>query len=161
MNRRQHDFESPYSTFRHFFLPSVALMMVCLVGSTSCNEQQGQEEKGFWLKVAVHVINDLPDPLRVQCKSKDTDIGLHILPTGQNLTWRFVPHIVIQNTLFFCHCYWRNKEAVFNVYDKFIDVYCTTFQSDDENCYWSVQPDGIYFSGTNKIGSYAKWYLWN
>ncbi|XP_052180221.1 S-protein homolog 4-like [Diospyros lotus] len=125
-----------------FFLPSMALMMICFIGPTLCR-QQDEEEKGFWMRSAVHVVNNLPDPMRVRCQSKDDDLGLQTLQPRQDLTWRFVPNVFIDNTLFYCHFYWGSKDKFFDVYNHDMGSHCSILHSKDKSCYWSVRSDGF------------------
>ncbi|XP_052206919.1 S-protein homolog 29-like [Diospyros lotus] len=143
-----------------FFLPSIMLLTIaCFISSTSCDHQD-EAMKAFFRKTAVRVFNNVSGLLIVRCQSKDDDIGVQTLRPNQNLTWRFRPHVFPANTLFFCHFYWGFKDQIFDVYNNYIDDFCTHRHSKDYSCYWSVRPDGFYFSGTNYAGSYVKWHDW-
>ncbi|KAK3000840.1 hypothetical protein RJ639_021271 [Escallonia herrerae] len=72
------------------------------------------------VKAEVHVFNFLPGeiPLALHCQSKDDDIGYHTLSYGQELSWKFSPHYIIENTLLFCHAWWNSRNRSFTVYDE-------------------------------------------
>ncbi|KAG5538572.1 hypothetical protein RHGRI_019227 [Rhododendron griersonianum] len=67
-------------------------------------------------KSGVHIISGVPSALRVQCKSKDDDIGTHTLSNGEEFSWRFKPNI-FRTTLFYCYFFWEEKQKSFAVYD--------------------------------------------
>ncbi|KAK2977407.1 hypothetical protein RJ640_009958 [Escallonia rubra] len=85
------------------------------------------------VKAEVHVFNFLPGeiPLALHCQSKDDDIGYHTLTYGQELSWKFNPNYIIENTLFFCHFWWNSRDRSFTVYDEHrLDpfcLFCTTY----------------------------------
>ncbi|XP_052180222.1 S-protein homolog 29-like [Diospyros lotus] len=156
MYQKRQCFHSPNKSMSRFFLPSMILMMICSSSPTSCEQQDISFQK-----TAVHIRNDLSDPFRVQCQSKDNDIGMQTLNPGQLLSWRFVPHWFFgEDTLFFCHFYWGPHERIFDVYNNKVASYCSDKYTNDKICYWSVRSDGFYFSGTNGPNSYAFWYGW-
>ncbi|KAI5683914.1 hypothetical protein M9H77_05142 [Catharanthus roseus] len=104
----------------------------------------------FQLKFHIHVVNNLPNnsnPLTVHCQSKDTDLGYHTLHVNEEIQWHFCTHIVFR-TLFFCHFWWNNKQAVFDVFKETHDfgVLCqNTIPGEGRHtCHWAVKEDGFY-----------------
>ena len=96
----------------------------------------------------VHVANNLPQnsaPLTVRCQSKDTDIGYHTLNVSQEIQWHFCTTWF--STLYFCHFWWNNREAVFDVYNlTYIKPKCHNHipGQGKNTCYWIVRDDGFY-----------------
>ncbi|KAI5683936.1 hypothetical protein M9H77_05164 [Catharanthus roseus] len=104
----------------------------------------------FNLKFHIHIVNNLPNnsnPLTVHCQSKDNDIGYHTLRVNEEIQWHFCTNT---RTLFFCHFWWNNKEAVFDVFkdNESCRILCQTSipGEDRQTCYWSVKEDGFYLS---------------
>ncbi|KAL7175052.1 hypothetical protein ACSBR2_028788 [Camellia fascicularis] len=95
-----------------FFLLLVILAFHS-VGTTLCEKQIISHHQLIQqVELAeVHVISNVPNPLRVRCQSKDNDFGMHTLNNGQDFFWRFRP----RHTLFFCHFYWGSKDKMFDV----------------------------------------------
>ncbi|KAK3000344.1 hypothetical protein RJ639_021879 [Escallonia herrerae] len=102
------------------------------------------------VKAEVHVFNFLPGeiPLALHCQSKDDDIGYHTLAYGQELSWKFNPHYIIENTLFFCHFWWNSRDRSFTVYDEHrLDRKCRKYNTHSfGTCYWYVTEDGFYLA---------------
>lgn len=106
------------------------------------------------VKITSRVPNK-PSPLQVRCQSKDTDIGMHTLPEGQELKWHFLSKL--WSTLYFCHFYWNSKDKSFAVFDAKIALHhCKG--SFVTKCYWEARPDGFYL---NDGGKWTKINDWN
>ncbi|KAF8394177.1 hypothetical protein HHK36_020384 [Tetracentron sinense] len=89
----------------------------------------------------VYVGNDLGEglTLNLHCKSKDDDLGTHVLSYGQNYTWGFRTNIFF-TTLFWCNFQWGNvsdSHEVFNARDKEMQ--------DHTNTLWLTRQDGLYY----------------
>lgn len=108
------------------------------------------------LHVQMRVISGIPNnpnPLRLQCKSGDDDLGMHELKTGEALDWHFGINI-FGRTLFFCHFYWGAKDQVFDVFNTHMDIKdClpSKVKHRDYSCYWLAKPDGFYISNGEKM----------
>ena len=86
-------------------------------------------------KVHVRVNNRLGQGslLTIHCQSKDDDLGVHVLPNDDFVQWSFKPHIIEENTLFFCKLQWQNKTMSFDAYKEGRDLYGC-----HKTCYWDV-----------------------
>ncbi|KAA0050677.1 self-incompatibility protein 1 [Cucumis melo var. makuwa] len=72
-------------------------------------------------------------PVTVHCKSKNDDLGVHVLPLGQGYSFKFRPNLV-GTTLFFCSFTWTGQHQIywFNIFDDKRDAgKCTT-------CRWII-----------------------
>ncbi|KAL6971163.1 hypothetical protein U1Q18_030843 [Sarracenia purpurea var. burkii] len=94
----------------------------------------------------VHITNAIsdPSPLIVRVQSKDNDLGNHTLATGQTFSWHFNENF-LSSTLFFARFWWQQITTSFNVFYSPERDACTY----TVDCYWSVRPDGFYFSNNN------------
>lgn len=118
------------------------LLLLCLV----------EEGEGCFLapKLHIHIISNLPPnspPLTVHCRSKDDDLGVHTLTTGQDYQWPFC--LVPFSTLFYCDLVWGAKKTSFDAYNarKTFEIPCNLNKN---NCVFEVQVDGVYFKGEKK-----------
>ncbi|KAL1360424.1 hypothetical protein AAHE18_04G176000 [Arachis hypogaea] len=88
-------------------------------------------------KKYVRIHNDLDGGanLLVHCKSKDDDLGSHVLAQGQFYEFSFTPNWV-GNTLFFCSFQFDGTCHRFDIYKDHRDyAYCG-------HCDWSVHRNG-------------------
>lgn len=100
----------------------------------------------------VSVVNNLPNPIRYHCASKDDDFGYKTLNVDQSFRWSFCPNF-FPNTLYFCHLWWGQKDQAFEVYNELkFDKKTTDFR-------WIAKTDGIYLS--NQTRTPQKMYNWN
>ena len=87
--------------------------------------------------VKVSITNNLEgnEDLNIHCKSKDDDLGQHLLHINQTFDWGFKPKF-FGNTLFFCSFQWeKNPLLSFDAYDERRDLgYC-------EDCHWYIHKD--------------------
>ena len=88
--------------------------------------------------VNVYITNNLEgnEDLKVHCKSKDNDLGDHLLHINQTYTWGFETNFfggLFGGTLFFCSFQWGNGRLLY------IDAYN---QAKDFNicleCHWYI-----------------------
>jgi len=76
------------------------------------------------------------EDLNIQCKSKDNDLGQHLLHINQIFHWSFGTR-VIGKTLFFCSFQWENGHLLyFDVYDQKRDIELSG------DCHWYIHKDG-------------------
>lgn len=128
-----------------------------LLSSAMCHEDQkiqnsvGEED----LKTHVLVRNDLhPNVnLTIHCKSKNDDLGSHVLTYQSTYEFSFLPNFW-RTTLYFCSFQWPPNE--FHWLDIFVGG------SDAcKLCQWSLyRPDGLCrFNSSSK--KYDECYSWN
>ncbi|KAF3452877.1 hypothetical protein FNV43_RR03310 [Rhamnella rubrinervis] len=112
-------------------LTFIIVVLIITFTSTIC------EAKGFEDKVHVRIINDLGPgtDLKVHCKSKDNDLGFHLLHYQGEYGFHFRPNF-FRTTLFFCSFQWEGGQV------HYFDVYRAL--TDWREVYdWSVVRDGI------------------
>ncbi|WCJ38182.1 Plant self-incompatibility protein S1 family [Euphorbia peplus] len=85
--------------------------------------------------------------LKLHCKSKDDDLGIHKLSYNQSFTWKFRPNI-LGSTHFWCYAAPnRTFEASFDAYRLgFVkDIfYLCKLEDQLDTCVWIAKDDGIY-----------------
>ncbi|KAF8020574.1 hypothetical protein BT93_G1109 [Corymbia citriodora subsp. variegata] len=89
------------------------------------------------LRTEVQIVNNLPGGplLTVHCKSKDDDLGIHGISSGNQWGFSFKPNIW-GTTLFFCSFQWPGSFYHFDIYDDKRDgSQCST-------CVWNIKPTG-------------------
>ncbi|CAI8594943.1 unnamed protein product [Vicia faba] len=90
------------------------------------------------LGVHENIVNSLDGnlDLTVYCKSKDDDLGVHLLHHGENYSWSFQPRRIIGHTLFFCGFTWNGELHWFDIYNNDeLRIGC-------ENCNWNIFKSG-------------------
>ena len=91
----------------------------------------------------VHVMNELKNDkkaMRVHCKSKDEDMGIHDVPVGSEYQWK-VKNTDTTTTPFTCGISANDKEIVFKAYFEDVEL---LRRVNENNSYWVVKDDGIY-----------------
>lgn len=90
-------------------------------------------------KVHITIINNLPNnqDLTLHCQSKDTDLGIHVLPPKATFNFTFRPRMFFYTTLYFCRVEWPNTLHYFNVYDEKNDLNECIY-----DCQWSIVSSG-------------------
>lgn len=130
-------------------MSSLFFQLLILTSIFALSTEQEFIEK---IKQEVHIISGVPntpEKLRFRCQSKDTDFGIHQLDRDQEFYWRFGLN-PFGRTLYFCHFYWGSLEAVFNVFDGKVKLYCEQPTNVVQyKCYWVAKPDGFYLSNNN------------
>jgi len=89
-------------------------------------------------KVTVEITNTLEgkENLNVHCKSKNDDIGHHLLNYNQSFQWSFDTHF-LWSTLFFCSFQWGNGDLLyFDVYTQTKDSFVCS------DCHWYITKSG-------------------
>lgn len=94
----------------------ILLVVVVLLSATGFSQGDPLE------KVTVEIKNDInPNTgLTVQCKSKEDDLGPHILEKGQAFSFKFKVNF-FQTTLFFCNFRWKSPEG--KIESKWFNIY--------------------------------------
>lgn len=85
--------------------------------------------------------------LTIHCKSKDDDLGIHVLGYNKYFEWTFFINIW-GTTLFFCGLNWRDASKTFDAYKVKRD------KNRCNRCLWVAKNDGVYGytdSGQNDI----------
>ncbi|KAI5648336.1 hypothetical protein M9H77_34341 [Catharanthus roseus] len=110
-----------------------------------------QYTQGFTLfkRYHVYISNGLPvnsQDLQIHVFSGDNDLGYHNLKVNEIFSWEFEMNL-FQNTKFYSHFSWGDKERSFAVFDKHIAPKCGPY--DEDTCFWIAKEDGFYFAGIN------------
>ncbi|KAJ4837309.1 hypothetical protein Tsubulata_047624 [Turnera subulata] len=88
-------------------------------------------------KARIHIINDVGRPgvnLSFRCKSKDSDLGSHVLGYRGSFSFHFCPNM-FGTTLFFCSFAWGGQSHWFDIYEAKRDQNCG-------DCTWNITPTG-------------------
>jgi len=88
--------------------------------------------------IDVYISNGLEgkEDLKIHCKSKDNDLGMHLLHINQTFHWNFGTNF-FGGTLFFCSFQWGNGRVLyFNAYDQKRDSQLFPV------CHWYIHKDG-------------------
>ncbi|KAK7374266.1 hypothetical protein VNO80_07694 [Phaseolus coccineus] len=111
----------------------------------------------------VYITNSLEgkEDLHIHCKSKDDDLGPHVLHINETFKFSFRANI-FYGTLFFCSFQWGNGPLLyFDVYDQKRDQNkCDQCKCDE--CKWSIKKDGpCRFEPQRDCSLVRKCYEWN
>ena len=103
----------------------------------------------FWPRTHLTMTNNLGGPvLTVHCKSKDDDLGVHMVAAKTDYHFSFQPNIW-KTTLFFCSFQWNDQVKQFDIFDAPRD------QDDGYKFYWTIKPDSPC-----KLGKKIKCFPW-
>ncbi|MBA0692676.1 hypothetical protein Goari_010213 [Gossypium aridum] len=104
----------------------------------------------FEPKVHVLIYNDLQNgaDLTIHCKSKNDDLGVHLLTYRNDYEFKFRPSILL-DTWFYCSMQWNGTMHWFDIYTSKRDT-CTF-------CLWNVRPEGPCLVEYKKVTCYS----WN
>ncbi|KAK7349442.1 hypothetical protein VNO77_06814 [Canavalia gladiata] len=101
--------------------------------------------EGDWLiyplpKTTVRVANLLDQGLTftIHCKSRDDDLGPHVVYNNDAYEWSFHRNF-FGTTLFFCGIHWRDGSIVYDIYKTSRD-----FSRCSTDCYWEVKNNALY-----------------
>ncbi|KAB1227575.1 hypothetical protein CJ030_MR1G019965 [Morella rubra] len=114
-------------------------------------------EIGFFKRVHVRIANDLSEgvDLKLHCKSKQDDLGEHIISYGKGYyEFTFRPRY-FGETQFFCSFQWQEYQP------RWSDIYI--FSRDHprcSECYWKVVADGTCLLDYDS-NEYDLCYHWN
>lgn len=112
---------------------------------------------GLFGKTHVRIRNDLGSniQLTVHCKSKEDDLGVHVLNFGETYEFSFRPSMFFKVTLFYCSFQWADQFHWFDIFN-----FAEQRDKDCTNCNWSVwDPNGPCFFNS-KSKKYDKCYKW-
>jgi len=90
------------------------------------------------------------EALNLHCKSKNNDLGLHVVNFNETFDWKFKPS-AFADTLFFCSFQWGNTSLVH--YDAYVE---DRDQGICKECHWYVKEDGPCRLESNHLSCY-KW----
>ena len=118
--------------------------LVLIDGSITCNART---------KLHVQMINILQgkNDLQIHCKSKNDDLGVHIIPFNGNYGFEFTPNFFAE-TLYFCGFKWDENLHWFDIYVHSRDRFCTNV------CTWNISESGPCYIFDDKS---TKCYGWN
>ncbi|PKI64257.1 hypothetical protein CRG98_015367 [Punica granatum] len=91
--------------------------------------------EAFFEHISVSISNQLPNgaPFTIHCKSKDDDLGTHVIGAGQSYEFSFRINFW-ETTLFFCGLGKQGGHVDF-------DIYKVPYRCDD--CKWQVRGDAV------------------
>ncbi|XP_054786010.1 S-protein homolog 5-like [Prosopis cineraria] len=135
---------------RRQYSASLFLLMASLLLAVSLTEDtreaatassEGGIKFPLWPTRHVRITNDLGKGrvLKIHCKSKNDDLGVHNLSFQSTYQWKFRSNIFLRVTLFYCYMWWGKVEGSFNVYEAARD------DKKCEDCKWSIRTDGAYW----------------
>ncbi|XP_050216272.1 S-protein homolog 5-like [Mercurialis annua] len=107
----------------------------------SSENGQSDSSNAWWFpkKKTVSMINDVgPElDLTVHCKSKDDDLGTHVIPYKSFYSFRFKPNMM-DTTLFFCSMTWKGSKL------NYFDIYREERDKDkcSVHCSWNIRATG-------------------
>ncbi|KAG5560508.1 hypothetical protein RHGRI_003727 [Rhododendron griersonianum] len=133
------------------FLALVILIFHLLCMQTLCEEGDVK----IFFKTTVHITSGVEGELRFHCKSKDDDLGNHMLSTGGYYDFHFHPNWC---TLFFCHFYWNSRDKAIDVYSQHLAGTCE-HSLVHYDCFWRVTPNGFYLSNDDKYYRGTRWWV--
>ncbi|CAL1403654.1 unnamed protein product [Linum trigynum] len=117
-------------------------------------------KKGSWWAYRhIHIVNELSGgrAVTVHCRSKNNDMGVHVVPPGSEYQWRFRPNI-FGITLFWCHVAKGNVEVVFDAYNEEEKDPWERIHMD--NTYWVARDDAVYLRQFWKNNNMVLWRRW-
>ncbi|PWA51096.1 plant self-incompatibility S1 [Artemisia annua] len=97
----------------------------------------------FW---AIYIYNAMNDPIHVNVKSEDDDLGDHTLALNENENWSFCENIW-KTTFFYASFNWNgSRTASFGVFDHTTTPHClkTWNFRKASKCFWLVRDTGFY-----------------
>lgn len=139
--------------YKRQFSKIVKLMILALfIGlweapcATSTKAQEGESSIDTGSrKTRVTITNNLEGSnFTIHCKSKDDDMGTHVIAPQENYSWEFKVNFW-HTTLFFCGVSWRDGSLVYDFYKASRDLNRCLYY-----CNWYVKRDGVY--GLNEVG---------
>ncbi|GAV64184.1 Self-incomp_S1 domain-containing protein, partial [Cephalotus follicularis] len=97
----------------------------------------GVRDDGPLGKARVLITNNMPSNVTIHCKSKDDDLGIHVIPTTQSYEWGFRVNFW-ETTLFFCGFTTKKGGGVYDIFNAMRDEHRCV----DGTCIWHVRDDG-------------------
>ncbi|PKI79227.1 S-protein homolog 2-like [Punica granatum] len=117
---------------------------------------RGRCESSIFQKHKTHVLirNDMQEQLdmTVRCKSKDDDLGVHVIPPGGSYGFNFRPNFFC-TTLFWCNFEWPGASRGYKVYD------CQRDYDRCFDCTWSIKSSSpcLYNAKTSQYDLCDNW----
>ncbi|KAI3502113.1 hypothetical protein L1887_30144 [Cichorium endivia] len=106
----------------------------------------------------IYIINDTPDNIIIRVRSKDDDLGKHIVPSKGYYSWSFCDRID-RTTRFNGDFWWGQKFQYLEVFAELARFNCDKGGSGVLSCFWQVRPDGFYISAHNIAFPDPSWTL--
>lgn len=122
-----------------FYIRNGAPLLVVFLITTMCDSFDAWPKFLTPRVTRVRINNNLGfgTSLGLHCKSKDDDLGEHVLPPNGNYEFKFRPNL-LGTTQFFCSMKFDGKTEHFDIYIQDRDQRtCFSF------CDWSVNRDGV------------------
>lgn len=102
----------------------------------------------FTTKWKIYVINGIPETITTRVRSKDDDLGKHVIPSNDYYHWSFCERFD-RTTRFDGEFWWGQKYQCLKVFYKVARWKCDRFHFGVESCFWLVRSDGFYISALN------------
>ncbi|GAV64189.1 Self-incomp_S1 domain-containing protein [Cephalotus follicularis] len=103
-------------------------------------------------KIHVGITNKMDSNVTIHCKSKDDDLGIHVLSSGQSYGWGFRVNLW-ETTLFFCGFTTKKGGGVYNIYQARRDK----TRCHGGTCLWDVKDDGVHGYVGDRTDIVFKW----
>ncbi|GAV79532.1 Self-incomp_S1 domain-containing protein [Cephalotus follicularis] len=100
----------------------------------------------------VYVINIMKSNVTIHCKSKDDDLGVHVLSYGKPYEWSFNVNFW-KTTLFFCGFISQYGSGVYDIFRADRDLGRCRI------CLWEVREDGVHGFKDNASND-DLWFKW-
>ncbi|KAL7106131.1 hypothetical protein ACP275_07G092300 [Erythranthe tilingii] len=104
--------------------------------------------------VHVQVKNELKNGVRmnVHCRSRDDNLGLHNVDSGDAVKWDFTPNFW-GTTLFYCD--WSEDHSIWYHFDAYNDD--KDYRRCHFTCRWMIYGNGTLY-GYDDVSGYWSWY---
>ncbi|KAK4436156.1 hypothetical protein Salat_0779300 [Sesamum alatum] len=83
--------------------------------------------------------------ITAHCYSSEDDLGVRLLPSGKDFTWRFRVNFV-HSTKFYCDFKTKHGSGNYGVYTRKVHARC------NKNCVWLIRETGLCLVQTNHSG---------
>ncbi|KAL8268028.1 hypothetical protein R6Q59_001826 [Mikania micrantha] len=131
------------------------LFVLLCVGLNVVNGRCSVFVDGYQVNIKSDIINE---DVILHCKSKDDDLGSHVLRSPNvEYQWSFCQSFG-GSTLFYCHFVWKNFERTFDVFNKKLAIWCFEERREGNRCNWEIRVDGFYFQYNHT--TWLKEHLW-
>ncbi|KAK9276331.1 hypothetical protein L1049_005863 [Liquidambar formosana] len=137
--------------------------LVLLVVTVMFFMKQPSQVFGFPIlqKVDVIIVNELgfpKAPLTLHCRSKDDDLGVHVLHYQQTFRWTFRNHLW-EDTVFWCDFQWNSEPRVryhasVTIYGMHVSHRCSRY------CNWKIRRVGLFLVDDYAYGQLVPMYIW-
>ncbi|KAL4569908.1 hypothetical protein LXL04_025555 [Taraxacum kok-saghyz] len=102
----------------------------------------------FTTKWKVYIINSTPDNIITRVRSKDDDLGRHLVPPNGYYHWSFCDRFD-RTTTFDGAFWWGQDYDCLEVFAELARSKCNRFGSRVESCFWILRSEGFYISPLN------------